>query len=173
MPRLNPSPRRRLALATLGAAVIATTATLLLLPSSSSGSPKTTRIAVANVSGRPTACLAADSATAGSGDEVAKIWAAMQSSGTGKNIQQLIQPAKTATQAQPYLGSLITQHCDLIITVGPSFGQAVPAVLKAAPSTRFTAIDSGLSAAPTGVTVVSGAREADEVRQQVANLQHH
>jgi basic membrane protein A len=172
MPRLKTTPRRWLALAIVGAAAIAGIA-LLLRPTMDSGTQRPPHVTAANVSGRATACLATDSGTAASDDVVAHVWSSMQSSGTGKNIQQLIQPAANATQAEPYLGGLVNQHCDLIVTIGPAFGQAIATVAKAAPDTRFTAVDSGLTSPPTGVIVLNGAQGTDQIRQEVATLQHH
>ncbi|MFF7633638.1 hypothetical protein ACFZB9_10870 [Kitasatospora sp. NPDC008050] len=103
---------------------------------------------------------------------MAEIWAAMQSAGTrsGKNVQQVIQPAGSAEQAQPYLAGLISQRCDLIVTVGSAFGQAVPALAKADPAARFVTVDASLTGAPGGVTLLGGDGAAARVGEQVQGL---
>ncbi|MCX4745895.1 hypothetical protein OG455_10220 [Kitasatospora sp. NBC_01287] len=163
-------------LTALAATIAATvTAAALLWPGHHSAAPHQPRVIVADVSGRATACLASDSATAARTSEVAQVWTAMQTAGTQgtKNIQQLIEPAANATQAQPYLASLITQHCDLIITVGPAFGQAVPALAKADPTVRFTAVDSSLTSSPADVTLVEPQQANELVQQQLQGLRHN
>ncbi|WP_428315876.1 hypothetical protein [Kitasatospora sp. LaBMicrA B282] len=129
------------------------------------------KVVAADYSGRATACLASDTATAGASNEVQQVWSAMQHASAGKNVQQLIQPVSNADQALPYLGSLISQHCDLIVTIGPAFGQAVPTTAKAVPTARFTAVDSTLTSTPPGVTLLTGAQASDQVPQQIEALQ--
>lgn len=101
-------------------------------------------VVVADVSGRPTACLAADTEPA-TREDVARIWAAMHTGATGTavNLQELVVPVTTSKQAQPYLAGLLAQHCDLVVTIGPRFGNAVLSKLATAPGTAFAAVDAG------------------------------
>jgi basic membrane protein A len=168
-------PRRHRARYVTGACVgiaAAITAVVLLQPAHHTPAPP--KVVANDFSGRATACLATDTATAGKTDNVTKVWTSMQSAGnrSGKNIQQLIQPATSADQAQPYLAGLISQRCDLIVTVGPTFGQAIPALAKADPAARFTAIDSAISSPPPGVTLLTSDQAVSAIGQQVQALQH-
>ncbi|MCG6500112.1 hypothetical protein, partial [Kitasatospora sp. A2-31] len=132
------SGRRRLLPAVLVAAVAAGLAALALVRGS--GNDQAPPPARANdLSGRATACLAADSATAAGNDTVSSVWTAMQKAGTqhGTNVQQMIAPAIDAGQSGPVLAGLVTQRCDLIVTVGAPFGQAGPALASAVPSLRI------------------------------------
>ena len=146
MPRLQDAPgqyRRRVGfLATSGAVLAAICATAMLLVSHS---PYPAKVIANDLSGRPTACLATDSQTASKDADVAQTWAAMLNGvkGLGINVQRLILPAKTPSQARPYLAGLIQQHCTLVVTVGTPFGQAIPADQKLAPQTQFIAIAGG------------------------------
>ncbi|WP_329579397.1 hypothetical protein OG500_11455 [Kitasatospora sp. NBC_01250] len=155
-----------------GAAAVTVSMVILLQPRHHISAPP--KVVANDYSGRATACLATDTTTAGKSKDVAKIWAAMQSAGTqgGKNVQQVIQPATTAEQAQPYLAGLVSQRCDLIVTVGPTFGQAIQAIAKAAPAAQFTAVDSSLTAPATSVTLVPMDQAAARVQQQVLALRH-
>ncbi|GAB2699216.1 hypothetical protein [Kitasatospora kifunensis] len=168
-------PRRHRARYITGACAgiaAAITAVVLLQPAHHAPAPP--KVVANDFSGRATACLATDTTTAGKGDNVTKIWTSMQSAGSrsGKNVQQLIQPATSADQAQPYLAGLISQHCDLIVTVGPAFGQAIPALAKADPAARFTAVDSTITNPPPGVTLLANDQAVSAIGQQVQALQH-
>lgn len=133
------------------------------------------KVTANDFSGRPTACLATDSATAAKTDAVTKIWAAMQDSAKPNtdNVQQLITPAAEPAQAQSYLAGLINQHCDLIVTIGRPFGQAISPLATASPSTRFIAIDAGLSQPPPDTALVSTDDALTAVPGQIAELHHH
>ena len=164
--------RRSLSIIALLAGVLAAgTAILLFHPGDRSAIPP--KVVANDVSGRATACLATDTATANKSDQVAKIWSAVQAAGaqSGKNVEQLIKPATDSGQATPYLAGLVSQRCDLIITIGPAFGQAVPTLAKADPAIRFTAVDSSLTTAPPGVTVAPTDQAVAFIQQQVQTVQ--
>lgn len=117
----------------------------------SDDSPKTAPhaapIVVQDVSGRPTACLAADPAHSG----VDAVWEAMRTSKPSTvNVQQLIVPVDSAERAAPYLAGMLSQHCDLIVTIGPAFGQAAATQAKDHPGVRFLAADAA-GQTPDGV----------------------
>ncbi|MFG2847010.1 hypothetical protein ACGF12_28125 [Kitasatospora sp. NPDC048296] len=88
------------------------------------------------------------------------------------NVQQLFAPAATADRALPYLAGLAAQHCDLVVTVGPTFGQALNAAAKANPHTAFVAVTTEGLPAPAGVDTVSGNNtdKAAEIRRRALAL---
>ncbi|MFE3874195.1 hypothetical protein ACFXPX_07320 [Kitasatospora sp. NPDC059146] len=169
--RLRPR-RPALVVSVLG---IATAAVLGCLLFTSNSSPRATAAKADDVSGRASACLAADSASSTGGGTVAGIWSAMQSAGTqhGTNVQQMIEPATTAEQAAPHLAGLLVQHCDLIVTVGAPFGRATTGLASAAPSVPIIAVDSMLSSSPANVTLLTGSDAAARIAERVNSLQRH
>ncbi|MER7672374.1 hypothetical protein ABTY61_28475 [Kitasatospora sp. NPDC096128] len=170
-PRLRPG-RPILVVSALGATAAAVLGYVLF---TGHGTPRTTSAKANDVSGRATACLAADSASATGGDTVAGIWSAMQSAGTqhSTNVQRMIEPATTTEQAAPHLAGLLVQHCDLIVTVGAPFGQAAPGIASAASSVPIIAVDSTLSSAPANVTLLTGSGAAARITERVIGLQRH
>lgn len=164
---MRPSHKVGMALAVVG--VLAATAALIWTQHPSR--PKETPLVVADVSGRPTACLAADTEPT-TRDEVARIWAAMHAGAAGKrvDVQQLIVPVTTSKQAQPYLAGLLAQHCDLIVTVGPRFGNAIPTQLAAAPDTSFTAVDADGLKSTGNLTVLASSTAPAHVESSVRTL---
>ncbi|WP_035840755.1 type 1 periplasmic-binding domain-containing protein [Kitasatospora azatica] len=168
--------RTRVAVAVVGGLAAAAAAGAVLLLGGSGHAPVRPAKVVANdVSGRGTACLAADSATAAAGATVTGVWSAMQAAaGTGqqqRNVQQLIMPATDAEQARPYLAGLLSQRCDLIVTVGRPFGQAAPALSVGHQGVRFVAVDAALPGdPPPGVTLLAGDQAPDAVRRQVSEM---
>jgi len=163
----NPRTRRITALF-VGTTLAAVCMTALLLGSRNSPPPK---VIANDLSGRPTACLAADSQTASKTSEVTQTWAAMQSGARGLkiNVQQLILVAKNPSQAQPYLAGLLEQHCTFVVTVGRPFGQAIPSDQKLAPHTHFLAIDAG-ALSTNAYLQSSTADNLTLVRDQVRSL---
>lgn len=163
------SPRsRRVTALLVGAALAAVCVTALLLASRNSPPPKVT---ANDLSGRPTACLAADARTASTTREVTQTWNAMQSGARGRtiNVQQLVLAAKNPAQAQPYLAGLLEQGCTFVVTVGEPFGQAIPADQKLAPRTHFLAIDAG--SLPTSTYLQSStASDPQLVQNQIRTL---
>jgi basic membrane lipoprotein Med (substrate-binding protein (PBP1-ABC) superfamily) len=147
-------------------ALVAGAAAVWLVGSHNTTPPK---IIANDLSGRPTACLAADSRTAAESSEVTQTWSEMLSGAKGLkiNVQQLILAAKNPSQATPYLAGLLEQHCTLVVTVGVPFGQAIPAGLKVAPRTRFIAVDGGAlpaNSALQSVTSSNGPLVYNQVR---------
>ncbi|GAA2773161.1 hypothetical protein [Kitasatospora cinereorecta] len=129
------------------------------------------RVAAADYSGRPSACLAAadDEATRAAAQNA---WHAMQDAAKGQavNVQQLTVPAATREQAAPYLAGLIAQHCTLIITVGPAAGSAVPDLLAPAAGTRFTTVDAGEDLHDPRITQLSSKEAPSRLADQVRGL---
>ncbi|MFD5464831.1 hypothetical protein ACFWIQ_18690 [Kitasatospora sp. NPDC127059] len=171
-PRPRPG-RRTLAIAAL---LLATAAALLgYALFADDGAPNPAATKANDVSGRATACLAADSASSTGSGTVTGIWSAMQSAGTqhGTNVQQMIEPATTADQAAPHLAELLVQHCDLIVTVGVPFGQAVPGIASAAPSVPIIAVDSTLSASAANITLLAGSDATTRITDRISSLRRH
>ncbi|MGA5821504.1 hypothetical protein ACPC54_26985 [Kitasatospora sp. NPDC094028] len=170
--RLRPG-RRTLLIASLVVAAAATALGYVLF--TGDGTPRATAANANDVSGRATACLAADSTSSTGSDTVTGIWSAMQSAGAqhSTNVQQMIEPATTAEQAAPHLAGLLAQHCDLIVTVGAPFGQATTRIASAAPSVPIIAVDSTLSASPANVTVLAGPDAAARITERIGSLQGH
>ncbi|MER7667419.1 hypothetical protein ABTY61_03005 [Kitasatospora sp. NPDC096128] len=150
------------ALAVVGAAVL-----LFLLGMDDSGDARPVPVPPSNIAGRRTACLTGDTTEAGGRTDTGAIWAALQDAARQRplNVQQLFAPATTGEQALPYLAGLSAQHCDLVVAVGPAFGQSLATAAQASPRTTFVAVTTDGQAAPAGVDAVSGddTRKAAEV----------
>lgn len=162
--------RSYVAAAVLAVVALAAGTIVALLPGHRADHPAA--ITVADVSGRPTACLAADARSA-AGTAFNQVWAAMHAGQAGRevNVQQLVLPITSAARAQPYLAGLANQHCDLIVTVGPVFGQAITAQLKLYPQIHFTAVAPDTTGLPAQVTVLTPAQVPSAVQHQVHILQ--
>ncbi|MEV5943428.1 hypothetical protein [Streptomyces sp. NPDC051994] len=161
-------PRRAIILATVCAALAGVL--VLLLDDGPDAPPK---VVANDLSGRPTACLAADSTTASGSQRVAEIWSSMQHAAHSRpiNVQQLILPAKSPADAQPHVAGLLNRHCSLIVTVGPAFGQATTALVSKSPAgTRFTTIDASLTTPPSGITALNGKDAAAAVANEIRGL---
>jgi hypothetical protein len=169
--RLHPgSQGKRIAFAGLGILALVIAAFVVLPHGSPSAKPA--KIVIADVSGRPTACLAADTISTGKSPVFERIWAAMHVGAAGRsiNLQQLVLPVTSPHRAQPYLAGLLTQHCNVIVTIGPDFGQAIPAQLKAFPTSHFTAVDPGLTTSYARVTQVAAEQAPMTVQLEVNTL---
>jgi basic membrane lipoprotein Med (substrate-binding protein (PBP1-ABC) superfamily) len=59
------------------------------------------------------------------------------------NAEQLTAPAGPARQQIPYLNSLVSLRCRLIVVVGPGLRDALAAVAKANPAQRFLSYGTG------------------------------
>lgn len=171
----TPSPRARrigwwLAIATaLVAAVL-----VLTDPFADTSSPPA-KVVAADLSGRPTACLATDTSTAGRGTEVRDLWAVMQSAAAHRsiNVQQLVMPASSTKQARPYLAGLLNQHCQLIVTIGTPFGEAVRALAGANAQSRFDVVQSPAGSTADNITFLTQASAMTEIGSEVRHLQHN
>lgn len=163
-------PGRRRTTAILGA-VTAAAAACLAAVIAFSGGDAPPKVVAADLSGRPTACLAADQATSSKNPDANQAWTAMQHGAHGLkvNIQQLVLPA-TPAQTKPYLAGLLAQHCNLVVTVGRPFGEAIAAEVHLSPATRFLAIDAGTLPTATEITRLDGASSATSVQAAVAAL---
>jgi len=165
--------RRALGLTT---ALVAAGAGIAMLLTSGNDDPAGRQAAVtpSNIAGRRTACLAGDTTEAAARTDTGAIWSAMQDASHQRqlNVQQLLVPAPTPDQALPYLAGLSAQHCDLVVTIGPAFGQALETAAKANPRTQFVAVTSDGQPTPAGVATVTGSDsdKAAEIHRRALNL---
>ncbi|KJS58231.1 hypothetical protein [Streptomyces rubellomurinus] len=168
------SPHVRWALGLVSALTVATVVALLTLGTDDTADNRPAPVTPSNIAGRRTACLTGDTTEAGNRTDTSTIWAALQeASQQGQlNVQQLFPAATTADQALPYLAGLAAQHCDLIVAVGPTFGQALNAAAKANPHTSFVAVTVEGQPSPAGVATITGSDtdKAAEVRRQALAL---
>ncbi|WP_157535676.1 type 1 periplasmic-binding domain-containing protein [Kitasatospora mediocidica] len=173
---LDTRPHRRRAQISAVIVLIAAVAAvaILVLQMSTTHKKAPPLVTAANVSGRPTACLAADSGDSTTAASIQPVWAAMQEAarGTAVNVQQQIVRIDTSSQASPYLAGMVAQHCTLIIAVGSSFTDALPDITPASPTTKLLAIATPEHPAPKGIHTVTGntSEQAAEAKRQVAAL---
>jgi hypothetical protein len=115
-----------------------------------------------------TACLL--TGPAGLADALtAQAWAGLQqaSLATRAKVQYLpVESGTTPAAAGPYLASLTTRHCRVVVAVGSAQAGAVAAAAHRYPSVRFAVI--GGTAAGPNVTVVTGG--AARVRSVIDSL---
>lgn len=117
-----------------------------------------------------TGCLLTDSDGI-SGEPAAAAWAGLQeaAAATRMQAQYLAVPSsapETAAGAAPYLASLVTQHCGLIVAAGPAQAEAVAGYASRFRTVRFVVI--GGAAPGANVTIVRGS--GGSVRSQVDGL---
>ncbi|MFJ7279397.1 hypothetical protein [Kitasatospora sp. NPDC098663] len=164
------SPHLRWLLVLTSATAVTAITVLLTLGTDDDGNSHPAPIAPSNIAGRRTACLTGDASEAASRTDTSAIWTALQEASQQHqlNIQQLLVPAPTADQALPYLAGLAAQHCDLVVAVGPAFGQALNAAAKANPHASFVAVTAEGLPAPDGVDAVTGSDtdKAAEIRRR-------
>ncbi|MET8624591.1 hypothetical protein ABZW30_12680 [Kitasatospora sp. NPDC004669] len=169
------TPRFRWVLGLTAALVVAGTGVGMLLASGNDGeSARPAAVSPSNIAGRRTACLTGDATEAARRTDTNAIWSGLQdASQQGQlNVQQLFVPAATADQALPYLSGLSAQHCDLVVSIGTTFGQALETAAKANPHTRFVAVTTDGQPTPGGVATVTGSdnEKAAEIRRRALDL---
>ncbi|MER7773147.1 hypothetical protein [Kitasatospora sp. NPDC096140] len=157
------------------ALVLAGVGAVALLTSGSDGEAgPSAAVSPSNISGRRTACLTGEATEAAQRTDTSAIWSGLQdASGPAQlNVQQLFVPAATADQALPYLAGLSAQHCDLVISIGPTFTQALETAAKANPRTRFVAVATDGQPAPDGIATVTGSdnEKTAEIRRRALDL---
>lgn len=93
-------------------------------------------VAYTNVSTNYRVCLLS---TTGDTDDTGRVWPAIQAASTRAaiNAQHITAPAGRDEQLVPYVNSLISLHCGLIITVGTDLTQPTVDVAKTHPQQRF------------------------------------
>ncbi len=94
-----------------------------------------------------------------SSEPAAAAWAGLQdaAAATRMQAQYLAVPAsvpQTAAGASPYLASLVTQHCGLVVAAGPAQASAVAGAARRFSTVRFVVIGGAVPA--PNVTVVRG-----------------
>jgi hypothetical protein len=113
-----------------------------------------------------TGCLLTDSAGI-NGEPAAAAWAGLQDAAAATRMQaQYLAVPAGASGAAPYLASLVTQHCGLIVAVGPAQAAAVASYATRFKTLRFVVVGGAASGA--NVTIVRGSASA--VRSQVDGL---
>ncbi|AUY53618.1 hypothetical protein [Streptomyces sp. CB01881] len=169
------TPRFRWVLGLTAALAVAGTGAGILLTSGNDGeADRPAAVKPSNIAGRRTACLTGDATEAAGRTDTSLIWSALQDASQQDqlNVQQLLVPAATVDQALPYLSGLSAQRCDLVVSIGPTFTQALEAAAKANPHTRFVAVTTDGQPAPGGVVTVTGSdnEKAAEVRRRALDL---
>jgi basic membrane lipoprotein Med (substrate-binding protein (PBP1-ABC) superfamily) len=149
--RWRSAGRRARLITVTGAAVVVAAAVALVAVIGSSAPPPRARQYLAF-----TACLLTGSqglSAAGAGPA----WAGLQqaSLATRAKVQYLpVMTGTTAAAAAPYLASLTTRHCSVIVAVGAPQVAAVAAAARRYPSVRFAVVGGG--AAGRNVTAITG-----------------
>ncbi|MEU1286997.1 hypothetical protein [Kitasatospora sp. NPDC005856] len=168
------SPRLRWVLGLASALAMVCVAALFALGTDDDSDGHPAPITPSNIAGRRTACLTGDVSEAGARSDTGAIWNALQDASRQRqlNAQQLLVPAPTSDQALPYLAGLSAQHCDLVVAVGPAFGQALEAAARANPRTAFIAVTADGESAHAGIDTVSGTDDAKaaEIRRRALAL---
>jgi basic membrane lipoprotein Med (substrate-binding protein (PBP1-ABC) superfamily) len=101
--------------------------------------------------------------------QAANAWAGLQkaSLATRAKVQYLpVESGTTATAAEPYLASLTTRHCSVVVAVGSAQVGAVAAAAGRYRSVRFAVVGGGASG--PNVTDVTG--DAASMRSDIAAL---
>ncbi|MFF9647207.1 type 1 periplasmic-binding domain-containing protein [Kitasatospora aureofaciens] len=173
--KIHLTPRLRWVLGLTAVLVVAGAGLAVLLANGhDGGSAGPAAISPSNIAGRRTACLTGDATEAAKRTDTSPIWAALQdaSQHSKLNVQQLLVPAATPDQALPYLSGLSAQHCDLVVSVGPTFTQALESAAKANPRTQFVAVTDDGQPAPSGVATITGSddQKAAETRRRALDL---
>ncbi len=113
-----------------------------------------------------TGCLLADADGINS-QPAAAAWAGLQDAATATRMQaQYLAVPASANGAAPYLASLVTQHCGLIVAAGSAQAAAVAGYASRFKTVRFVVVGGAASGA--NVTVVRGS--AGTVRLRVDGL---
>lgn len=117
------------------------------------------------------ACLLTD-AQGVAGKEAAPVWSGMEKASikTRAKVQSL--PAfgpPTMANTQPYLKTLISQRCDVIITVGAGPMASVVAAAQAHPKTRFIVIGE----APAAQNLAVVAPDSKDVSAAISSTLIH
>lgn len=130
------------------------------------------KVVAHDLSGRATACLVADAATAAHGSSVGSLWQAMRNAAAHQkvNVQRLIVAATTVDQAKPYLAGLLNQHCALVVTVGTAFGGAAIPLSTGAQNARFDVVQGPSHPTVGNVTSVESSDATTVVAEQVRSL---
>ncbi|HEX5404805.1 MAG TPA: hypothetical protein VFX16_21160 [Pseudonocardiaceae bacterium] len=121
--------RKKRFLAALSAAIVVLGAGLTIGITRLDGHHDTQHVAYTNISGNFKACLLTTTADT---QQTAPTWSAIQSTARRRaiNAQHLVAPPGTASSLVPYLNSLLSLNCQLIITAGADL---VPALTTVAP----------------------------------------
>ena len=101
-----------------------------------------------------TSCLLTDSHGL-SGEPAAAAWAGLQQAADATRMQaQYLEVPTSATDAAPYLASLVVRHCGVVVAAGPMQAAAVRADARRFSDVRFVVV--GGVATGANVVVVKG-----------------
>jgi hypothetical protein len=110
-----------------------------------------------------TGCLLTDSQGL-SGEPAAAAWAGLQQAANATRMQaQYLEVPASATDAGPYLASLVVRHCGVVIAAGPVEAAAVRADARRYHDVRFVVVGG----AATGANVVAVKGSAASIPGQV------
>jgi basic membrane lipoprotein Med (substrate-binding protein (PBP1-ABC) superfamily) len=120
----------------VGALIVAMVLVWALWPSSSGPQPRARQYLAF------TACLLTGADGVG-GADAAPVWAGMRdaSARTRAKVEYLsVSGPATKENAQPFLASLVSRHCDVVLVVGPAQVAALRDMASTIPAVRFVAI---------------------------------
>lgn len=116
------------------------------------------------------ACLLTDSHGVTPGVAAAPVWAGMQDASRATKVRVSFLSAtgpETRANVEPFVNSLVQEHCSVVVAVGATQVQAVRAVAPHQKDVRFVVVGGGSGAANVSV-VKEGSRP--EVRDRVRGL---
>lgn len=132
-----PRHRRKIAYGIGAAVVLIAAITTAVIISSQPAAPQP--VAYNNISRNFKTCLLTTNANT---TLTASAWTAIQTAARNRpiNAQHLVAPAGAIDTLIPYLNSLISLHCQLIITAGPDLTTTLTTVAKTYPHQQFANI---------------------------------
>ncbi|QRP49087.1 hypothetical protein [Amycolatopsis sp. FDAARGOS 1241] len=129
--------------------------------------PAPQAIAYANVSRNYRVCLLS---TTKDTAETNQIWPAVQAATTRApiNAEHVTAPAGTPAQLTPYLNSLLSLHCGLIIGAGPDLAAPISTVAKSHPNQHFITSEKP----PGSANISSIPREPGDLTAAIVTAAH-
>ncbi|HWD03249.1 MAG TPA: hypothetical protein VG674_12440 [Amycolatopsis sp.] len=129
--------------------------------------PAPQAIAYANVSRNYRVCLLS---TTNDTADTNRIWPAIQAATTRApiNAEHVTAPTGTPDQLTPYLNSLLSLHCGLIIGAGPDLAGPIATLAKTHPNQHFLAAERP----PGSVNVNAIPRQANDLTIAIVTASH-
>jgi basic membrane lipoprotein Med (substrate-binding protein (PBP1-ABC) superfamily) len=129
--------------------------------------PAPQAIAYANVSRNYRVCLLSTTKDAAETD---RIWPAVQAATTRApiNAEHVTAPAGTPDQLTPYLNSLLSLHCGLIIGAGPDLVAPISTAAKRHPNQHFITSEKP----PGSANISSIPREPSDLTAAIVTASH-
>ncbi|MFI0962790.1 BMP family ABC transporter substrate-binding protein [Streptomyces sp. NPDC021080] len=120
------------------------------------------------------ACLLTDSRGVAPGVPAAPVWAGMQEASRATKVRVSFLSATgpdTRANVEPYVNSLVQEHCSVVVAVGATPGQAVRAVAPRQKHVRFVVVGDGPGSANVSVVREGGKPEVqDRIRGLLTSL---